>query len=62
MFGLTKGGGASSVDSIGGQASTSVNDDEAINTLHKILKELKILNVHQSLITSHEIDKTEVNN
>lgn len=35
-------------------------DEESIGLLGQILKELKIMNLHLSLITDETIDKTEV--
>jgi len=44
----------------GSSVEQRVNDDDAIGLLNQILKELKIMNIHLSLMTDEEIDKTEI--
>jgi len=51
-----------------GEDTASVNKDKSLNVssfdtfslLNKVLKELKIMNIHLSLLTDNEIKKTEV--
>lgn len=44
----------------GGKKETQVSDDNVQNLLNAILKELKILNLHMSLITDEDIKKEDV--
>lgn len=60
MFSLTKGLVSTTVDQGANQVSVSTHDDEGNNILGKILKELRILNLHQAIANDVVIDKTEV--
>jgi len=42
------------------QDTLKVADDEARDLLYNVIKELKILNLHMSVITDNTIDREEV--
>jgi len=44
----------------GNSREQRVNDDDAIGLLNSILKELKIMNIHLSMMTDNEITKAEI--
>ena len=44
----------------GNKIQTEVSDDDVISLLGQILKELKIMNLHLSLMTDNQINKTDI--
>ena len=57
---LTPGSSSGPIVTEGGQKKTVMVDSNIDITLQQILKELKIMNIHLSMMTDEIIDKEEV--
>jgi len=49
-----------SIQEEGGQKESRVSDDNTQELLSEILKQLKIMNLHLSILTDNTINKTEI--